>query len=309
LWCNALVKRLQVSFHRAGPLALAFVSAFDMMGCSSQDEAQAPWIAADGSVGPDIQADGAGPSEGSPNETASDALGHDVVAEEASWQDATIPEAEALDTTPTGCPADMAMVATTCMDLYEAPNRVGQLPLVMFHFNEAQSWCTSRGKRLCYDDEWTAACAGEQGLAYPYGDSLDPGVCNDDKIWKAYDQTLLNGWPWSLDTDAIESHEALLNAARATGATGKAAADHVQALYQGTSAGTKPGCVGAAGVFDLTGNVEEWTQRRDGGEPSFHGNLKGRFWAEPRTCQQGVKTHGDTFRFYEIGFRCCMDAR
>ena len=29
------------------------------------------------------------------------------------------------------------------------------------------------------------------------------------------------------------------------------------------------------------GNVEEWTRRRDGGSADFHGNLKGRYWADP----------------------------
>jgi len=65
--------------------------------------------------------------------------------------------------------------------------------------------------------------------------------------------------------------------------------------------------VGVAGAYDLCGNVEEWTRRRDGGEPQFHGKLKGRYWAETRTCQNGVISHGDGFRFYEIGFRCCRD--
>jgi hypothetical protein len=78
-------------------------------------------------------------------------------------------------------------------------------------------------------------------------------------------------------------------------------------LYQGAGGGDTTACVGAAGVYDLVGNVEEWTRRRDGGTVNFHGNLKGRYWAEFRTCQSGVTTHADPFRFYEIGFRCCFD--
>jgi formylglycine-generating enzyme required for sulfatase activity len=67
------------------------------------------------------------------------------------------------------------------------------------------------------------------------------------------------------------------------------------------------GCTAGNGVFDLTGNIEEWTRRRDGGQANFHGNLKGRYWAETRTCQNSITTHGDTFRFDEIGFRCCRE--
>lgn len=34
----------------------------------------------------------------------------------------------------------------------------------------------------------------------------------------------------------------------------------------------------------------------------------GRYWADTRTCQDIILTHGDLFRFYEIGFRCCKNA-
>lgn len=271
-------------------------------GCSSADEG-APatgWHAdASAEVGVDAQA------EPEPMVETS-AEGWVEAQAEASLEAAAESSLEA-QVEAGACPAEMVLVGSVCMDRYEAPNKLGELPLVMLHFDEAESWCAHRGKRLCFDDEWTLACGGPDALAYPYGDTLDPGVCNDDQVWKQYNQTLLNGWPWTLATDEIETLGELLDAARATGATGKAAADHVEALYQGTAAGVKIGCVGPAAVFDLTGNVEEWTRRRDGGETSFHGNLKGRYWAESRTCQQGVKTHGDTFRFYEIGFRCCRE--
>jgi len=195
-----------------------------------------------------------------------------------------------------------------CMDRYEAPNTPGQVPLVMYTFTQAAAWCAARGKRLCFDDEWTAACAGPTGAnKYPYGSKHKPGVCNDDKKWKTYSQSKLSAWPSSASSTTVATLAQLLAAARAVSASAKTSADHVQSLYQGTAAGAKKGCVGAAGVFDLVGNVEEWTRRRDGGRKNFHGALKGRYWAEPRTCQSAVKTHGDAFRFYEIGFRCCLD--
>jgi formylglycine-generating enzyme required for sulfatase activity len=176
----------------------------------------------------------------------------------------------------------------------------------MYTFDEAAAWCAAHGKRLCLDSEWQAACEGPAGWAYPYGDTPRPGVCNDEETWRVYDQDLLNLWPWDVSSPEVESLEALLEAAGATSAGAQAAA-HVAALYQGERGGENTGCVGAAGVFDLVGNVEEWTRRADGGSPSFHGSLKGRYWAESRTCQSAVTTHGDGFRFYEIGFRCCRD--
>ncbi len=205
------------------------------------------------------------------------------------------------------CPDDMVLWGGVCIDSYEAPNVAGRLPLVMYNLVEAEAWCQARGKRLCYDDEWQAACEGPNATSYPYGDLHEPGVCNDDKTWLTYNQSLLDGWPSGVSTPEVESLDALLDAARAVSVTAAAAADHVEWLYQGSAAGDHPGCTGPSGVFDLCGNVEEWTLRRDGGTADFHGNLKGRYWAESRTCQGNVKVHGDYFRFYEIGFRCCRD--
>lgn len=219
-----------------------------------------------------------------------------------------MPDVAAPDVTPAPCPAGMVHVATFCIDPYEAPNNPGAQPLVMYTFVEAAAWCQARGKRLCFDDEWTLACAGPGGLSYPYGNAHQPGVCNDDKTWKVYSQSKLNGWPPSASGPTVGSLQDLLAAARAVSPTAKAAADHVEALYQAEPPGAGQGCRNSQHpVFDLCGNVEEWTRRRDGGEPQFHGSLKGRYWAEPRTCQSAVTTHGDGFRFYEIGFRCCRD--
>ena len=64
------------------------------------------------------------------------------------------------------CSGDAVQVGNACMDKYEAPNQEGVKPLVMFTLPEAQSWCESRGKRLCYEDEWATACSGANGLKY-----------------------------------------------------------------------------------------------------------------------------------------------
>lgn len=216
-------------------------------------------------------------------------------------------EADAPAEAASPCPAGMVDLGSTCMDRYEAPNREGALSLVMYTFDEAAAWCQARGKRLCFDDEWTEACEGPAMTSYPYGDTHEPGVCNDDKVWKVYNQTKLNGWPWNLPASSIDRLADLLDAARQDSTAGSLAADEVQSLYQGDPSGSHAGCTNSDGVFDLCGNVEEWTRRRVGGTTNFHGSLKGRYWAEARTCQSAVTTHGDAFRFYEIGFRCCSD--
>ena len=116
-------------------------------------------------------------------------------------------------------------------------------------------------------------------------------------------QIRLSGWPSGVSTPAVDSLQALLAAARARGVAAADAATHIEELYQGEAAGLNPMCVGAAGAFDLVGNVEEWTRRRSGGMASFHGALKGRYWAESRTRQETGATHGGRFRLSETGFR------
>jgi hypothetical protein len=239
-----------------------------------------------------------------PFETGRDAEPVDAGADRPELDAPAEAEAEAE----AGCPSEMVQVESFCIDRFEAPNREGELPLVMYSFVESERWCSRRGKRLCFDDEWTRACAGPLETKYPYGEVHARGTCNDDETWRLYDQAKLNGWPLATSSVEIESLSELLSAAREVSSAGALAADHVEWLYQAEPAGANAGCVSTEGAFDTQGNVEEWTRRRDGGDgPDFSGNLKGRYWAEARTCQSGVKTHGNGFRFYEIGFRCCLD--
>lgn len=203
------------------------------------------------------------------------------------------------------CPEDMEEIEDFCMDKFEAPGQEGELPFVMFTFLEAEQWCESKGKRLCFDSEWTLACGTAQSLNYPYGDTHVPGTCNDNKTWRPYNQDLLNLWPIGINDPSVATLEELLTAARSSGVSGTSAADHIEQLYQGAPSGTYIDCVNTYNIYDLCGNVEEWTRRSDGGVTDFHGNLKGRYWADSRQCGDNIKDHGDSFRFYEIGFRCC----
>ena len=228
----------------------------------------------------------------------------DLPPQEASAPDETLLTDTADTAEAAPCPDEMAALDGFCMDRFEAPGESGSLPLVMYTLTEAADWCAARGKRLCYDDEWQSACEGAAGTAYPYGDTHQPGVCNDDETWRTYSQSSLSLWPSSVSAADIDSLDALLAAASAIS---KTASQHVAWLYQAEPAGSNEGCTNETGVYDLIGNVEEWTLRRDGGADSFTGNLKGRYWSESRTCGSNITTHADSFRFYEIGFRCCLD--
>jgi hypothetical protein len=187
------------------------------------------------------------------------------------------------------CPSDMATVEAFCIDRYEAPNVAGADPLVMESAVTAEAWCAAHGKRLCTEDEWDTACAGPQNFIYPYGDTHVDSRCNDDKLWRVVDETALNTWP---------------------SATAQA---EVQKLWQGAPSGSYPECVSGYGVFDLTGNIEEWVVRTQPHVNSYPHVLKGCYWAgcyggaKPR-CGSTNPAHADGFRYYETGFRCCQDA-
>lgn len=209
------------------------------------------------------------------------------------------------------CPDGMARVESgTCMDRYEAPNRKGELPLVMYSMVDGQRWCNARGKRLCYDDEWMDACRHPEVRrgGWPYGKRHEPGACNDNRTAKAYSPAMHYAWPKAASAAQVNSLKGLWKLARVLGGSrGEASVEHMRYLYQAVPSGSKPRCVTGDGVYDLSGNVEEWVMRRNPEGKGFTGRLMGRFWGQAFTCDGGVSNHGDAFRFYETGFRCCCD--
>jgi hypothetical protein len=172
-----------------------------------------------------------------------------------------------------------------CIDRYEWPNRPGVLPQYMASWVEAKTTCEGIGKRLCSDTEWTLACEGPEHQPYPYakGYARDATACNIDKpyIWphpeKVYDPR----------TSAAE----------------------LARLDQREPSGARTACVSPYGVHDMTGNVDEWVVNvSQSGQPHMSG-LKGGYWGPVRTrCRPMTTAHEETFRYYQIGFRCCGTA-
>lgn len=170
-----------------------------------------------------------------------------------------------------------------CVDRHEWPNRVGEKPQVFVTWHQAQASCASVGKRLCERAEWTLACEGPKRAPYPYGWTRQPSPCN-------------------VSRPSIEFHDRELVDPRTRAAA-------LARLWQADVIGSHPDCVSPFGAFDMVGNVDEWTDNRaEGtGQPS---TLNGGYWGPVRnTCRLTTKTHGPDFQFYQIGFRCCSEAR
>lgn len=167
-----------------------------------------------------------------------------------------------------------------CIDRFEFPNVKGQYPVIMVTFQEASSLCAKRGKRLCTETEWTFACEGEEAQPYPYGYERDSNACVTDRPWRAFDD------------------QALL--ARSS----ERARDEVEKLWQGEQSGSRPRCRSPFGVYDMTGNVDEWT--RSVRATGFASILKGGYWGPIRArCQPSTRAHDEGFVSYQQSFRCC----
>ncbi len=172
-----------------------------------------------------------------------------------------------------------------CIDRFEYPNRRGQYPLIYANFHESKKLCAKQGKRLCNEDEWTFACEGEQAKPYPYGNGYvrDPKKCVTDRTWMPYNEQSM------------------------VPRNGKAAGKEMDRLWKGHASGAQGACRSEFGVYDMTGNIDEWTvSARKHERPSI---LKGGYWGPVRTrCRPTTRSHDENHMFYQQGFRCCANA-
>lgn len=167
-----------------------------------------------------------------------------------------------------------------CMDRYEYPNVKGQYPWVFVTWTEAADLCESRGKRLCSETEWTFACEGEDAYPYPYGFERSSAACVIDQPRREYDERIFED--------------------RAS----EAAKRELDEIWQGEASGSRPLCRSPFGVYDMTGNVDEWTYST--ASQGFRSILKGGYWGEVRArCRPSTRVHGENFAYYQQGFRCC----
>lgn len=165
-----------------------------------------------------------------------------------------------------------------CMDRFEFPNLKGANPVIQVNWHEAQKTCKSIGKRLCTENEWTFACEGEEATPYPYGYDRSKDSCNIDRPWRDFSK--INLLPK------------------------KNAKKGLQTLWQGKMSGEMKECKSVFGVYDLTGNVDEWTTSVL--QSGYKSIMKGGYWSLVRNrCRPATRAHNEDHLFYQQGFRCC----
>jgi formylglycine-generating enzyme required for sulfatase activity len=171
-----------------------------------------------------------------------------------------------------------------CVDRHEWPNRVGENPLVYVDWDEAKAMCQSAGKRLCRRSEWILACEGPKRLPYPWGFRRQPSPCNIDRA-----AVLL------FDVGALMNETSR--------------EEELARLWQADRIGSHPDCVSSFGAYDMSGNVDEWTDdQADDAHTKNPATLNGGYWGPVRnTCRLTTKSHTRDFKFYQVGFRCCGD--
>jgi hypothetical protein len=212
------------------------------------------------------------------------------------------------------CPPEMALVlGVVCVDRYEAsvverapdgtllahaPNQslapghvyaarsvAGVMPQAYVSGAQALAACRQAGKRLCAPVEWRAACGGSQGYAFPYGPDRVPGRCHDSGV-----NPMLT---YHADRQARGYGPLELNDPRNIELDGTLA-----------QTGAFPECVNDFGLYDMVGNLHEWT-----GDPN--GTFQGGYWLDTSLhgdgCAYRTIAHPFDYRDYSIGFRCCAD--
>ncbi len=172
----------------------------------------------------------------------------------------------------------------------KALNKKNRMPQAYISRNEAADACANAGKRLCSDDEWVQACKGKKPTTWPYGKEHEPGRCNDRGV-SSFNQLFGDG---KLVPQSAYTYENL-NDPRLNKPKGTCA-----------PAGRFKKCRNAYKVYDLVGNLHEWT-----GNPA--GTFRGGYYLDVHKhgdgCDYKTTAHSPKYHDYSTGFRCCADRR
>jgi len=152
-----------------------------------------------------------------------------------------------------------------------------EVPAFKVSWYDAKAACEAAGKRLCTEAEWTSACQG--------------AVAKDDNGNGQFADDMIEGtaYPYGDYHDDGRCWDA--KDAKAS-----------RPVYTGEM----PGCASKDGVYDLTGNVEEWV-----GDSPEHAALLGGAYdtsEDHARCYRRNDTFGAGYSAGRTGFRCCSQA-
>lgn len=149
-------------------------------------------------------------------------------------------------------------------------------PVVQVSARDAEAFCRHYGLRLPNDEEWEYAARGTDGRRFPWGDN-PPG----------------------------SPSEKLANA----GTIACCGPDEGDGYARTAPVGSFPGGRSPFGLFDMAGNVWEWTASSFPGKPSERA-LRGGGWGNNPYCLRAAYRHGNPsdIGLDMVGFRCAGDS-
>jgi sulfatase modifying factor 1 len=169
---------------------------------------------------------------------------------------------------------------------YRARSQRGVTPQGYISQVAAGRACAAAGKRLCTEVEWERACRGPSPSQWPYGPAYQRGRCNDGR----------EGPVGRIFGRGDVFHEREMNDPRLNQLPGTLA-----------RSGTHARCRNRYGVFDMVGNLHEWTATVRNGRGVFRGGYYVDVRINGDGCGYTTRAHGVGYHDYSTGFRCCAD--
>jgi formylglycine-generating enzyme len=168
-----------------------------------------------------------------------------------------------------------------------AVSKPGVYPQGYISGAQAAHACAAAGKRLCAPTEWRKACMGPEQRTFGYGTTRIAGRCNDRGR-----SPMLQYYPNFLSPSAPVGAKAM-NDPRLNQLAGTL-----------SPTGSHEGCTNDYGVYDMVGNLHEWTS-----DPK--GTFQGGYYLDTHRngdgCTYRTVAHDFVYHDYSTGFRCCAD--